>query len=336
VSRAALVSLCLAAAFAAVRAQASLPKHAAAPKPQCVIGTITYSPNSSLVAVKSGKCYVPAYRGHAAKPLAPNWSYSWTGYDQSGAVVSPNGKGAGKSRSFTFNSGLFYTLKVTFTITSPEAGQRPKASGSKSVTIKVGGLGSTGETLDSGPGTTPPPVINGVNPLCPFTDSYVETFGITPAGAQCGVVVPGSNAFVTPPTISADGTVEAGRWLSPAGPCAVPPANVRGPFQWFGSSVTSYGVYLCGNGSTGGSMGVSTITLVNADGSSCTLHPGNITSVAVFRLPLDWGGTLKVTFLGVAFDSNGNRLPGEYETAQFQLTGSQNGCASPLWSIQGG
>jgi hypothetical protein len=303
-----------------------------APKPRCTVGAITYNDQTALVSVSSGQCFVPKHKGHKARMLRAKWGYSWVGYDQFGETFGAASHGAGKGLSFKLNPARFYTVKVVFTITTPKTKTHPQVSASRKQTIPTGGVGLVVPGLGDGPGTTPPAVVNGVNPLCPFTDEYVDSFIPTP---QCGTAAPGSCAFVSAPTMSSDGTIQAGRWLCPGGQCAAPPNVARGPYLWFGYDVFFVTAYMCGAGDLVGAFGLTTITLVDADGSSCTLHPNGTGEVPTFRLPPEWGGTVKVTFTEGTFDrSNGKSWPVEYETAQFRLNGSQNGCASPNWKME--
>jgi len=322
-------SLLVVAAFAAVPARA---QKIVVPKPKCSIGAVVYN-NQAAVVSTSGRCFVPSYKRHKLQKLPSKWSYSWTGYDKSGATFGTGSKGSGKRSSFPLNPARFYTVKVTFTVTTPKTKSHPKASASKTQTITTGGTGLVVPGLGDGPETTPPSVVNGVNPLCPFTDPYVDSH--FNGQALCGTAASESCAFVSAPTLSPDGTVQSGQWLCPGGQCVAPPSVARGPYQWFGYNVFFVTAYMCGNGDLVGSYGLATVSLINTDGSSCTLHPDGLGEVPIFRLPPEWGGTLKVTFTEGTFNrKTGRTWPVEYETAQFKLGGTQNGCISPNWKME--
>jgi hypothetical protein len=301
------------------------------PAPRCTIGTVAYNDQTTVVSA-TGRCFVPRYKGHKTRKLPGKWSFTWIGYDESGVTFGAKNRGVGKGANVKLNPARFYTVKVTFVVTSPRAGVRPKASASKTQTVTLGGVGLVSAPLGNGPGTSPPPIVNGVNPLCPFHDSYVDR---EYPGAQCGTAEPGSCAFVTAPTMSSDGTIRAGRWLCPGGRCAAPPNVARGPYKWFGYNIFFVTGNFCGDRDLYSVVGLTSISLVNSDGSTCTLHPDGEGVVPVFRLPPGWGGAARVTFTGFAMNWKTRKTwLMEYETAQLTLNGSANGCTSPDWQME--
>lgn len=282
---------------------------------KCTIGKVVLQGG---VVTATGQCVTPkSATQKLAKVVPAAWMHRLVSVsDQLGysCTLSATKLGSTSGRSFTLVPAGAYAAKVTFTLRSVKAKNRPIRTVAKTVTVEPRGNLLACAKLSTSPGDGGVPPLS-PDKLCPWHDPVTEA----DSGATCGSARAGSCALTQPVTLTGS-TVSVGYVACPTGNCVALPSSK--PLSWFGSPVTTNIELDCPDGTFWG-VGASNIELTMPTGETCSIQPTSLL-VTSFSIPQAWAGdTLRVSFV-----LSGNGGNDRYETGVFQIPGNANGNTS--------